>query len=132
MQIIQPSEWFSEGSLLWIMQSLLGCVLVYAGVSRTMMRSQSAAEEHERLVFACEDLPSWLASVFALLELVGGVCLLALGAFQPLGMFAQMVAWLMAPLLAYTALYHLRRRGPAAPVIAAFLMAVFVILGYAR
>lgn len=131
MHIIQFSDVISERSFLWAMQSLLGCVLVYAGVSRTLMRSH-AADGKEHFVFDCDELPCWLASFIALLEIAGGLCLLVPAGFWTRDLWVQVVAGVMAALMAYTAYYHMRRKGPAAPVIAVFLMAVFVIIGYWR
>jgi uncharacterized membrane protein YphA (DoxX/SURF4 family) len=132
MHTIQFSDLISERSFLWAMQNLLGCVLVYAGVSRTLMHSQATAEGKEKFVFDCDDLPCWLASFIALLEIVGGLCLLVPAGFWTRDLWVQVVAGVMASLMAYTAYYHMRRKGPAAPVIAVFLMAIFVIIGYWR
>lgn len=125
-------EMFTDRNFLWLMQTLLACVLVYAGASRTVMHRHTPAGGNDRFLFDCEDLPCWLASFIALLEIIGGLFLLIPGSVWSRELLVQGVAGVMALLMAYTAIYHLRRRGPAAPVIAVFFMALFVIVGYAR
>lgn len=132
MHIIQFPELITERNFLWAMQSLLGCVLLYAGSRKTLTHNHALETGRDWIVFDCDDLPCWISRLIALLEIAGGLCLLVPGGFWTQALYVQLVAGSMALLMVYIAIHHMRRKGPAAPVIAVFFMAVFVIIGYWR
>jgi uncharacterized membrane protein YphA (DoxX/SURF4 family) len=116
-------------TLLWIAQILLACVFFYAGFSKifAFRRQKAVAPTEPR--FDGVGLPHELAAAIALFEIAA-----ALGLVLPVDLwqpdFLPRVAAAGCAILALVAcVYHVRRKEHTAPIVALFLLALFVIVG---
>jgi len=107
---------------------LLAGVFLYAGFSRFSVPARRVAEGPPTSVFGCFDLPPRLASVIALLEIAGAICLVVPIDLWPPDILPRLAAAGLALLLMALGAYHARRKEPTAPLVAVFLLAVLVIV----
>lgn len=120
--------------LIWIGQIALAAVFFIAGGTKLFA--------YEKLVKKLEDLPRRKtiemsrsrAVLVGLLEIAGAIGVitptaLIPGVLAPDDLIVLLAASGLALLMVVATIYHLRRKEPAAPSIAAFLLALFVIVG---
>jgi uncharacterized membrane protein YphA (DoxX/SURF4 family) len=116
-------------NLLWIVQIILAGVFLFAGFTKIFA--------YERLVTAVESRtkagPVGLSRVQAVLvglaEILGAAGLLVPVDLMPPYIFLRLAAAGLALLMVAAGIYHLRRQESAAPSVALFLLALFVIVG---
>jgi hypothetical protein len=116
-------------SLLWIAQISLAAVFLFAGFSKTFLQKRRVNGLQPATHSGYLALPDGVAAAVVMLECVG-----ALGLVMPVNLGRPEILPLLAAselaLLAVAAcIYHLRRQEPTAPIVAVFLLAVFVIVG---
>jgi hypothetical protein len=120
--------------VIWIGQVALAAVFFVAGGTKLLA--------YERLVKKLEGLPRWKtiemsrsqAVLVGVLEIAGAIGVIMPAAFTPETLVSdylliRLAASGLALLMVAATVYHLRRSEPAAPSIAAFLLALFVIVG---
>jgi hypothetical protein len=115
--------------LLWIAQALLAGIFLFTGASklfayrRLMETLESRSRGHQ------VGISRGQAAAIALLEIAG-----AAGVTWPIGpwppdILHRLSAAGLALLMVAAGIYHLRRKESAAPDVALFLLAIFVIVG---
>jgi uncharacterized membrane protein YphA (DoxX/SURF4 family) len=120
--------------LIWIAQVVLAVVFLIAGTAK-LIGYEKVVEvlEHWR-GSTPHELSAGLGRIVGLLEIAGalGVIVppaLAPAALAPDYLLARVSAAGLAILMVAAGIYHIRRKESAAPAIAAFLLALFVIVG---
>ena len=121
-------------ALIWIGQVALAAVFLVAGASKLFF--------YKKLVKTLQDLPRRKtvaispvqAVLVGLLEIAGAIGVILPAHLTPAPLAADYFLVLLAAsglalLMVAATIYHLRRKEPAAPSIAAFLLALFVIVG---
>jgi uncharacterized membrane protein YphA (DoxX/SURF4 family) len=115
--------------LLWIAQVILAGIFLFTGFTKIFA--------YEKLVRAVEartkNHPIGMTRVQAvlvgLLEIVGAAAVLVPIDVMPPWEFLRLAAAGLALLMVAAGIYHLRRQESAAPSVAIFLLALFVIVG---
>jgi len=121
-------------ALIWIGQVALAAVFLVAGASKLFF--------YKKLVKTLQDLPRRKtvaispvqAVLVGLLEIAGAIGVILPAHLTPAPLAPDYFLVLLAAsglalLMVAATIYHLRRKEPAAPSIAAFLLALFVIVG---
>jgi len=116
-------------SLLWIAQMLLAGMFLFAGFSKIFAIVGQDRSSHTRSIFGCAGMPHGLAAAIALLEIAGAVCVLVPFDLWPPDVFLRLATAVLALLAVVAGVYHMRRKEPTAPIVAIFLLALFVIVG---
>jgi uncharacterized membrane protein YphA (DoxX/SURF4 family) len=116
-------------SVMWVAQILLAGVFLYAGFSKIFVSEGRPKELPSASIFGCIGLPHGLAAAIAVLEIAGAVCLVMPIDLWPPDILPRLAAAGLALLVAAIGAYHARRREPTAPLVAVFLLAIFVIVG---
>jgi uncharacterized membrane protein YphA (DoxX/SURF4 family) len=117
-------------NLVWIVQYLLAAVFLIAGICKIFAISQRTVWLGDGPGCEPEGLSRKTARAIALLEIAGALALvlpLRLGQQNTLPLLAGTG---FALLTVAAAVYHARRREPAAPALALFLLSLFVIVGH--
>ncbi len=115
--------------LLWIAQIILAGVFLFTGASKLLA--------YEKLVKALEarskggriGMSRAQAALVGLAEIAGGLGVVMPVDIWPPYIFVRLAAGGLALLMVAAGIYHLRREEPAAPTVALFLLALFVIVG---
>lgn len=123
------SGFFTTDTMLWAAQISLACVLFYAAFSKAFPRRGAALPGAQSLVFACDGMPCMLAWFLALLEFVGAVCLIVPFDVWPAHMLPRIAASALATLILITGVHHVRHKQHTAPLVAAFFLALFILVG---
>jgi len=116
-------------SLLWIAQIVLAGVFLLAGFNKIFLRRRQTGALQAASWSDCVGMPDELASALAILEIVGALCLLVPFDLWPPDTLIRLAAALLALLAVVVAIYHARRKEHTGNTIAAFLLALFVIIG---
>ncbi|MGD0730842.1 MAG: DoxX family protein [Terracidiphilus sp.] len=116
-------------TLLWIAQMLLAGMFLFAGFSKLFAFAGQNRDWQTRSIFGGGGMPRWLAAAIALLEIAGAVCVLLPFDLWPPDIFLRMATAVLALLAIIALICHGRRKEPAAPIVALFLLAMFVIVG---
>jgi len=116
-------------SLIWIAQILLAGVFLFAGISKIYVRRRQTGALQTSLGCSCVGMPDGLAAALATLEIAGALCLLVPVNLWQTAMVIRLAATLLALLAVVTVIYHARRNEHTGNTIAAFLLALFVIIG---
>jgi uncharacterized membrane protein YphA (DoxX/SURF4 family) len=117
-------------NLVWIVQYLLAAVFLIAGICKIFSISQRSVWLPE--VQGCEPkgLSHKAACTIAFLEIAGALALVLPLRFGQQDVLPMLAATGFALLTVAAAVYHARRKQPAAPILALFLLALFVIVGH--
>jgi uncharacterized membrane protein YphA (DoxX/SURF4 family) len=115
--------------LLWIAQILLASVFLFTGTSKLFA--------YERLVMTFQGrskgghigVSRGQAAAIAFAEIAGGLAVLTPETLSPEHLAVRLAASGLALLMVCAGIYHLRRHEEAAPAVALFLLALFVIVG---
>jgi len=116
-------------SLLWIAQISLAAVFLFAGFSKIFLQRRQAAGPQAPSLSGYFALPDGIAAAVVLLEIVGAVGLLIPFDLGRPNILPLVAAAELALLAVAACVYHGRRHEPTAPIIAVFLLALFVIVG---
>jgi uncharacterized membrane protein YphA (DoxX/SURF4 family) len=117
-------------NLVWIVQYLLAAVFLIAGICKIFSISQKRLWLHQGPGCEPKGLSHKTACTIAFIEIAGALALvlpLRSGQQETLTLLA---ATGFAILTVSAAVYHARRKEPAAPALALFLLALFVIVGH--
>ena len=121
-------------SLLWIAQLLLAGGFFFTGTVKLFAYERLAGTLGARSRAGKIGLPRALAAVVGLLEIAGAVGVILPPAWTPAALepgylLVRLAAGGLALLMVVAGIYHLIRREEAAPAVAAFLLALFIIVG---
>jgi len=121
-------------SLLWTAQLLLAGVFLFAGGSKLFAYEKLVKRLEARSKAGKVGMTRGLAALIGVVEIAGALGVIAPpaltpAAFVPEYLLVRLAAGGLALLMVAAGIYHLRRREEAAPVVAAFLLALFVIVG---
>lgn len=121
-------------ALIWTGQIVLAAVFLFTGISKIVAYKQLIRTIEARRKTALITMTAAQGRFVGLLEIVGAIGVVLPGAFTPAALasdylLVRLSAAGLALLMVGACIYHLRRRESAAPAIAAFLLALFVIVG---
>jgi uncharacterized membrane protein YphA (DoxX/SURF4 family) len=116
-------------SLLWIAQIVLAGVFLFAGFSKIFVHRRQLGTLQTSSWPSCVGMPDVLASALAILEIAGAICLLIPVDLWPPDILLRLSATVLALLAVVAVIYHARRKEHTSNTIAAFLLALFVIVG---
>jgi uncharacterized membrane protein YphA (DoxX/SURF4 family) len=112
-------------SLLWVAQISLAAVFLYSGVSKVVVYERKTRALRIRAAVG----NIGFAAALGLLEIVAALAIVVPADLWPPSILPRIAAAVLAVLALVAARYHARREGPAAPVMALFVTALFVIIG---
>jgi hypothetical protein len=120
-------------ALIWIGQVALACVFLIAGTLK-LLALKPLARAHESGTQSESTMAPAGARIIGFIEVILAFGVLMPDMYTPDGMapeylIARCCAAGLALLMVGSAIYHVRRKEPAAAVIATFLLALFVIVG---
>jgi DoxX-like family len=120
--------------LLWIAQLLLAGVFLFTGAVKLFAYERLAGTLGARSRGGKIGLPRLVAAVVGLLEIAGAIGVIlpeawTPAAFQPNYLLVRLSAGGLAVLMVMAGIYHLIRREEAAPAVAGFLLALFILVG---
>jgi len=117
-------------SLDWFAQLLLAGIFVFSGLSKIFaIQRRVKTTAHTSLSCTCSGMPCNVVLAIALVELTGALALIVpFNLWQP-GILPLLGAAGLALLTLCACIYHLRRHESAAPIVALFLLTLFVIIG---
>jgi hypothetical protein len=123
------SDLFTTNTMLWVAQISLACVLFYAAFSKVIPGRVASFAGGGSLLFACDGMPGFLASMLAALEFVGALCLIVPYEIWPAHLLPRVAASVLAVLILITGIHHARHKQHTAPLVAAFFLALFIVIG---
>jgi len=123
------NDFFTTNTMLWAAQICLACVLFYAAFSKVFPRRAATLPGTGTLLFACDGMPCIVAQFPALLEFVGAVCLIIPFDIWPAHLLPRVAAAVLAALIMVTGIHHVRHKQHTAPLVAAFFLALFIVVG---
>jgi uncharacterized membrane protein YphA (DoxX/SURF4 family) len=115
--------------LMWTAQGILAAVFLVTGMSKILAFGQVKTFLGRKLKGGPVGVSASQGASIALLEIAGAVGVLTPPSLVPNYMTVILAAAGLALLMACATVYHFRRKEPAAPDIALFLLAIFVIVG---
>jgi uncharacterized membrane protein YphA (DoxX/SURF4 family) len=116
----------------WFAQILVAGVFLIAGLSKILDLQRHASAAGSGPGFQSNEMPHGLAWAIGLLEIAGALALVVpLNLWRP-DILPLVAAVGLALLTLGICFYRARRREPAAPVLAMFLLTLFVIIGHLR
>jgi uncharacterized membrane protein YphA (DoxX/SURF4 family) len=115
--------------LLWIAQILLAGVFLFTGVSKVLANAEVLKAVGSSSNGGWIGLSRVQAALIGLLEIVGALGVVVPVDLWPPNVLLRLAAAGLALLMVFAGIYHLRRHETAAPTVALFLLALFVIVG---
>ena len=120
--------------LLWIAQLLLAGIFLFAGTAKLVAYRRLQSTLEGRKTRGKIGISRIGASVIGLYEIAAAVGVILPGAWTPAALepeylLVRICAGALALLMVGAGIYHLVRREEAAPAVAAFLLALFIIVG---
>ena len=113
----------------WIAQILLASLFLIAGLSRILTLRRKTRAVQTAPGWRTTEFPLGLSWVIAFLEIAGGLALVVpFYLWQP-AILSRLAAVGLALLTLSICIYRARRKEPAAPVVALFLLTLLVIVG---
>jgi uncharacterized membrane protein YphA (DoxX/SURF4 family) len=121
-------------TLIWVGQIALAAVFLVAGFSKIVAYSRLIRTLEARRKTAPITMSAAQGRLVGLLEIIGAIGVVFPPNLTPPALafnylLIRLAAAGLALLMAVACIYHFRRRESAAPAIAAFLLAIFVIIG---
>jgi uncharacterized membrane protein YphA (DoxX/SURF4 family) len=120
-------------TLLWIAQILLAGIFLFTGVSKLLAYEKLMNVVEVRSKGLPMGISRGLAAFIGLAEVAGALGVLTPGVLLPdllpPHFLVRLAAGGLALIMVLAGIYHLRRQEPAAPNVALFLLAIFVIYG---
>jgi uncharacterized membrane protein YphA (DoxX/SURF4 family) len=116
-------------TLLWIAQSLLAGIFLFTGFSKIFAYGQVVRVVQARSKAGSIGMSHGQAVLVGLLEIAGAAGLLVPVDLWPPYVLLRLAAAGLALLMVAAGIYHIRRQDSAAPSVALFLLALFVIVG---
>lgn len=115
--------------LMWAAQGILAAVFLVTGMSKILAFGKVKTFLGRKLKGGPIGVSASQGALIALLEVAGAVGVLMPPSIVPDYMTVILAAAGLALLMVFATIYHFRRKEPAAPDIALFLLAIFVIVG---
>ena len=116
-------------TLLWIVQILLAGAFMFAGFSKILVFKRQTAAPPAPIGAGCAGMPDGLAAAIALLEIFGAIGLvIPVDLWQPYAL-VRLCAMGLAMLAVIVAIHQARRLEHTSPIIAMFLLALFIVVG---
>jgi uncharacterized membrane protein YphA (DoxX/SURF4 family) len=116
-------------TLLWIVQIILAGVFLFTGFSKIFAYGQVVKVVEARSKAGRIGMSRRQAVLVGLVEIAGAVGLLMPIDPWPPFVLLRLAAGGLALLMVAAGIYHIRRKESAAPSVALFLLALFVIVG---
>jgi DoxX-like family len=116
-------------SLMWIAQGILAVVFFITGMSKILAFGKVKRFLGRKLKGGPIGISTGLGASIGLFEVAGAIGVLAPPSIVSNFMMVNLAAAGLGLLMVGATLYHFRRKEPAAPDIALFLLALFVIVG---
>ena len=113
----------------WAAQILLAGVFLFVGFSKIFAHRRQASVLPAVPGFAAIGLSNELAVAIGIVEIAGALALVVPVDLWPPDILPRLAAAGLALVAMTAAVYHMRRHESAAPSIALFLLALFVIVG---
>jgi hypothetical protein len=128
------AEATSMNTLIWIGQIALAAVFLVAGVSKIVAYKKLIATLEAHRETAPISMSPVQGRLVGLVEVLGAIGVIMPAAFTPTVLaheylLVRLSAALLALMMVAATVYHFRRKESASPAIAAFLLALFVIVG---
>jgi uncharacterized membrane protein YphA (DoxX/SURF4 family) len=114
--------------LLWIVQVLLAGVFLFTAASKLFVY-EKVVKVVETQKGAPVTMSRRTAILVAIAELLGAIGVLMPNSIAPPFLVVRAAAAWLGLIMVGAAIYHMRRRESAAPNVALFLLALFVIVG---
>jgi hypothetical protein len=115
--------------LMWTAQGILAAVFFFTGVSKILAFGHVESFLGKKLKGGQIGISAGQGAWIGLLEVAGAVGLLLPPSILPDYEIVILAAAALALLMVCATIYHFRRKEPAAPDIALFFLAIFVIVG---
>jgi uncharacterized membrane protein YphA (DoxX/SURF4 family) len=115
--------------LLWIAQILLAGVFLFTGASKLFAYEKTIKTLESRSKGGPIGMSRGQAAMVALVEIAGALGVLTPAALVPAHLVVRLAAGELGLVMVAAGIYHLRREESAAPNVALFLLALFVIVG---
>ncbi len=120
--------------LIWTAQVILAAVFIVAGIAKLVGYQKVVNVLQRRRGAAPHQLPTRVARLVGVLEIAGALGVIwpasaTPAALGPDYLLVRIAASCLGAIMIAAAIYHTRRKESAAPAIAAFLLALFVIVG---
>jgi uncharacterized membrane protein YphA (DoxX/SURF4 family) len=116
-------------SLLWIAQILLAGIFLFTGATKLFAYEKLVKTLQGRSMSGEIGMSRGQAALIGLLEIAGALGVLTPSALVPAHLLVRLAAGGLALVMVGAGIYHLRRQESAAPNVALFLLALFVIVG---
>jgi uncharacterized membrane protein YphA (DoxX/SURF4 family) len=116
-------------TLLWIAQIILAGVFLFTGFSKIFAYRQVVRVVETRSKGIPIGMSRTQAGLLGLAEIEGAACVLLPIDIWPPHILLQLACAALALLMVCAGIYHIRRQESAAPCVALFLLALFVIVG---
>jgi uncharacterized membrane protein YphA (DoxX/SURF4 family) len=115
--------------LLWIAQILLAGVFLFTGVSKILAYDELVKAVEAKSKGGKIGMSRLQAGMVGIAELLGAVGVVVPVDLWPPYVLLRLAAAGLALLMVIAGIYHIRRQESAAPSVALFLLALFVIVG---
>ena len=115
--------------LLWIAQILLAGVFLFTGVSKILAYDELVKAVEAKSKGGKIGMSRQQAALVGIAELIGAVGVVVPMDLWPPYVLLRLAAAGLALLMVIAGIYHIRRQESAAPSVALFLLALFVIVG---
>lgn len=116
-------------SLLWIAQIILAGIFLFTGITKLFAYEKLVKTLEPRAKGGPIGISRAQAALLGLVEIAGALGVLTPSALVPEHFLVRLAAGGLALVMVAAGIYHLRRQESAAPNVALFLLAVFVIFG---
>ncbi|MGD0629036.1 MAG: DoxX family protein [Terracidiphilus sp.] len=116
-------------TLLWITQIILAGVFIFTGFSKIFAYGQVVKVVEARSKAGPIGMSRGQAAMVGLVEIVGAAGMLVPVDVWPPYILLRLATAGLALLMVAAGIYHIRRQESAAPTVALFLLALFVIVG---
>jgi uncharacterized membrane protein YphA (DoxX/SURF4 family) len=116
-------------TILWIAQIVLAVVFLFTGIRKLFAYEKATGAAKASFQGAPADISRGLAVFIGLAEIAGALGVVAPVHLVPEHLLVLISAGALALIMVLAGIYRLRREEEAAPVVAIFLLALFVIVG---
>jgi uncharacterized membrane protein YphA (DoxX/SURF4 family) len=116
-------------TFLWIAQTCLAAIFVYAGVKNLLSFQKHELRPSIGPSFQCIGVSAPTACAIGFAEILGAIGLIIPLSLQDPYLVTQLSAGALALLMIAACVYHARRKEQTAPIVALFFLALFVIVG---
>jgi hypothetical protein len=116
-------------ALLWIAQVLLAAIFLVTASTKLFAYEKLIDTVEARMKGGAAGISRGLAAFIGVAEFAGALGVVSPPSLLPGHLLVRLAAAGLALIMVLAGIYHLRREEPAAPTVALFLLALFVIVG---